>query len=162
MITEELIRQVAHLQRKVDGLIKPEVNTFNPATSRWATWTLTITQGVTVTHTPTFMRYFNIGGMIVVAGRTTCTSSGTAGQGIVLTGMPDRVAAHKTNTSAVGVGLVREVTPGLVYYEATMIFGTNDGLSFIVGGTNNFLGALPNIQLVSGWTMGFTVAYEGD
>lgn len=158
----ELIKQIARLQRQVDGLIKPEVPTglFNPATSLWQTWTLVITQGVDVTHSPTFVRYFRLGDLVVAAARTTVSSSGTGGQHILITGMPARVSAHETSTSAVGVGVVRVVT-ALTYHECTVIFGTT-GLAFVDGSSNNFLGANPSVQLVSGWTIGFTIAYEAE
>lgn len=161
---EDLIRDLTKLQKQVDNLVKPEVPIipalFDPAASLWQTWTMTITQGVTVTHTPTFVRYFRLGDLVVAAARTSITGTGTAGSAILITGMPTRVSAHATSTSAAGVGVVRVVT-ALTYHECTVIFG-GTGLAFVDGSSNNFLGANPNIQLVSGWTIGFTVAYEGD
>lgn len=212
-LINQLIRQVASLQRQVDGLIKPEVvvggsaqpldadltaiaalsgtgfpartaaNTWalrtlaggtditvtNPAGIAgnpsiafsggiFSTWTLTITQGVNVTHTPTFVRSVQIGELVIATARTTVTSSGTGGSAILITGMPARVSAHETSTSAVGVGVVRVVT-ALTYHECTVIYGAT-GLAFVDGSSNNFLGANPNVQLVSGWTIGFTIAYE--
>ncbi len=148
----DLIKQITHLQRQVDGLIKPEVG-------RWVDWTPTVTQLGAVTVTVNWARYITIGDLAVVGIRLTVTGSGTAGNNIIIGGQPVAIqAANNANVATIGTGIVFD-SGTAVYHGALSAQSATDWRMF-ADGLNNAIGTTPSFGLVAGDVISLQAAYE--
>lgn len=148
---EELVRQINSLQRKVDGLIKPEVG-------RWIDWTPTITQGVGVAITINYSRYIvDEANKVTVQARITATGTGTAGSIIQIGGIPAAVDSKQTGINAV-IGTVIITDSGGVSYHAALIATSSATWQMLVHNTLNYVGA--NVTITSGASISFHATYE--
>lgn len=151
-LENELVRQINSLQKQVDALVKPEV-------SRWMDWTPTITQGVAVTKTITYARYVAIGNTIVLQTRLAVTSAGTAGQAIIIGGIPINIANSGDLTYVVGIGTILDVS--VAYYGGLSVAAESaTTLSFTGYTVANRMGISPNFGLANGDVISFQATYE--
>lgn len=150
-LEQELVKQINSLQKQIDTLVKPEVG-------RWQSWIPTVTQGVAVTCNIIFARYKTKDNEVVLEVDLTITSAGTAGQPIVISGLPTAIQPVNaaSNTHVIGSALVL----GTVYYQGSIIvFGAN-ALRFVAHGTVAQIGQDPPFGLGNGDTIGFQATYE--
>lgn len=149
----DLIRQVNRLQQQLDGLIKPEV-------SRWSAWTPTFTQSVAVTATINYARYTVIGWTVHLVGNITFTSGGTAGNNIIMGGLP----VNNANVFGADVynvaGHFFYLDSGTASYNGHVYGRANNNVAFIDWSTNSFLGISPNFAIANNDRLGFNITYE--
>ena len=151
-ILEDLITQVDRLQRQVDALKRPEVG-------RWKSWTPTVTQGVAVTVTVDYARYFSLGKLVFLLAHLTVTSAGTGGTVITIGGLPLTNINSTGNSKTSGTFGLRDASiptnyTGSVHGGATTLAMRTDNTA------GSGIGQIPNLALASGDTIGFTLAYE--
>lgn len=114
---EELIRQVANLQKQVDSLVKVEV-------PGWVSWTASLNQGVAVTISAQLCKYYIVGKLAIVKIAIVPSSAGTSGQPIVVSGLPTEAQTSDIGRVAGGGMIVDTGTSnhvGVIY-----IAGAND------------------------------------
>lgn len=148
-------RKLVELEQRLDGLVKPEV--IRP----WQDWTPTVTQGVGVAINIDYARYATVGNIVTIVVELAATAAGTAGQPIIISGVP--VAIQPANLSASGVnviGTVIIIDSGASWYHAALIaWGANDW-RFIAHNVIDFVGAQPNFGLVNTDIISFQATYE--
>jgi len=126
----------------------------------WQDWTPTVTQDVAVTVTVIYARYIVISQGVIVQARLSVTGSGTAGNAVVIAGIPSPIAAKNPNTyTIIGGGFVVNTTASVHYHGALMANGANDW-RIITDGSNGFLGVNPSFALASGHQISLQAAYE--
>lgn len=148
----DLIRQVNELQAQVDDLVKPEV-------PGWADWTPTVTQSVSVAATIIYARYITIGRLVLVECRLAITGTGTAGNAILVDGIPAAIApVHSGNQAdARGTFIIFDASVG--WYTGSLYPNSNSNIAFkIDGGT--IVGINPNFALANTDRIGFSAAWE--
>lgn len=145
---EDLIRRIRFLENQLDDLVKPEV------VGPWQDWTPTVTQGVAVTVTVNYARYAVIGNTVVLACELTMTSTGTAGNTIIVAGIP--IAPNRTGNFCAGSGYI---SSGSNYSVAVMLVGASD-FRFMGYNTAGYMGASPSLTLAAGNVISFTATYE--
>jgi len=148
MNLDELIQQVTRLQQQVDSLVKPEVG-------RWISWTPVVTQGVVVTKTINYAKYIVKDGIVVLSCDLSMTSAGTAGNAIIISGIP--IAPAHTGNFAVGSGNIS--VAGTNYVVGAWAAGANN-FRFQGWTTTNYMGINPAITLANGSLLSFTATYE--
>lgn len=150
----ELIKQISRLQRQVNGLVKPEVG-------RWADWTPTVTQGVAVTRTIEYARYYTSGPLVVLQAKLNVTSGGTSGSAIVIAGVPAAIAPINVSGTAISVIGTIDIQDTSVaqYIGALVAFGANDlrGTAHLNTG---YIGQNPTFALANTDVISFMAAYE--
>lgn len=151
---EDIIRQVARLQRQVDGLVKPEV-------ARWVDWTPQVLQSGAVTVTITYARYkTDLDGTVTVQARLTVTSGGSGGNAVVITNIPAAIAAKNPSTyTIIGSGFILNTTASIHYHGALMAVGASDW-RIITDGSSDFLGTNPSFALANNHQISLQAVYE--
>jgi hypothetical protein len=150
----ELLREVARLRREVDDLRRPEVGGV------WYSWTPTVTQSVAVTATITFAEYSTLNKVVILTASLAITGTGTAGNAIVIGGIPAAVQASRTGLDfSTGSVIVLDTSVPIRYEGSVTPFGASD-LRFRSNGNAGLIGAQPNFGLASGDSIGFTVVYK--
>lgn len=145
---QELVKQINNLQKQVDGLIKPEVG-------RWIDWTPVITQNVNVTFTKNYARYMSFFNSVILSCEMTVTGAGTAGNNIVISGIP--LAPARTGNFIIGAGCI---SSGGKNYNVAVIAAGVDNFRFIGYATGSYMGADVNLTLAAGNVISFTTIYE--
>ncbi len=148
----ELVKEIASLQKQVDGLIKPEVG-------RWVDWTPVITQNVNVTFTNNYARYKAKDNGVIVTASMTITGAGTAANSIFISGIPSTVQSLRTGINAViGHGLVFDSGVGI--YTIEMVANAAASWAMFVTGAGSFVGVIPNFGLAVNDFITFVATYE--
>jgi hypothetical protein len=140
---DELVKQIASLQKQVDGLIKPEVPILS-------SWTATVTQNVAVGITSQTSYYVVMDSICWVHTYIEVSGAGTAGNAIIIGGQP-AVIQPGTFQSIIGEGRINDITVtdylGLVF----VITATQWALRRDVdAGGGAFVGVTPNFALAAG------------
>lgn len=153
MNIEELVKQIAKLQRQVDGLIKPEVG-------RWVDWTPIVTQGGS---TPTldirYAKYWLKDSTVHLRVDIGVTSAGTANQEIKVGGIPTAVQpAYTSNVAVIGPAMIIDVS--VAQYTGVVVAFSANQLRFWHEGAGGAIGVEPNFALASGDTISFLATYE--
>jgi hypothetical protein len=126
----------------------------------WSTYTPSLTQSVTVTKTVEYARYTQVGKLISVQVSVSATSTGTAGQPIVI-GLP----ADPSGFRAIGSCYVFDSSAGTFFAGilirqgtslASIVIGNGAGVTNIAGGTGGGFTA----ALASGDIVTFMATYE--
>lgn len=122
----------------------------------WRDWTPTVTQGVGVTVTVSNARYAVIGKVCFLYAKLTLTSAGTAGQAMVVGGIPAGIAPLATY---MGVGSFMYYDAGSTYKIGAPVFisDTTLRLRCHLGGD---LGVDPAITCANTDELTFTIMYE--
>lgn len=148
----EFIKQLAELQKRVDGLIKPEI-------SRWATWTPTVDQGGAVASTVVYARYELRGDTVILWARLTITAAGVAANAILINGLPFAPDNTGTIDDVIGTGQLRDSSP-LTFYGGNLVAAGADELRIVVSGSNSSLGLNPAVTLADGDRLSVHAVYE--
>jgi len=149
----DLVKEIVLLQRRVDGLIKPEVG-------RWVDWMPTVTQSGAVAVTVNYARYVVMANMVVGQARLTVTGSGTAGNAIIIGGMPvlDQPVRNGSNVDIMGSMLVLD--SGLAFYHGALVAVGGADWRGIAHNLANYIGITPSFGLVATDVIGIEFAYE--
>ncbi len=150
---EALTRQFVGMAKRLERL---EVQERGP---RWHDWTPTITQSGSVSCTITQAKYARIGKMVFVVAKLDVTGTGTAGNAIVIGGIPTAIAPAQTG-SGVCVGSALVVDAGTTTYACSLQAPFSDQFYFRTGTNSGALGATPSFALASGDIISFTAMYE--
>jgi hypothetical protein len=131
------------------------------AQGSWTAWTPGITQPGAVTFTTTYCEYLVIGKMAFVQARLAVTSAGTAGTGIVITGIPAGLEhAQGTNYTALGQCFIIDSSAG-AFYPGIVRLPTTNTIDFVdATGGGSLIGATPNFALASGDTIMFAANWK--
>ncbi len=150
-VVEQLTRAIRDLQRRVGRLEVQET------VGRWVNWTPTIDQGGAVTSTTTSARAFRLGKKITLLANVNCTSAGTAGNGILIAGLPANVT-DATGAPCVGAFQVNDKA-ATVYAGSTVVY-TATQLALRCNVSGNLLGADPAYTIANGDDISFVAIYE--
>lgn len=123
----------------------------------WQDWTPTVTQLGAVTVTVNYARYVVLAQTVVVQARLTVTGSGTAGNAIVIAGIPSPIASANINTYAI-IGSALVVTS--IHYHGALVANGADDWRIIIDGSSNFLGISPSIALANNHQISLQATYE--
>ncbi len=126
----------------------------------WETYIATITQGVSVTFTPTYVRYIVLANLVIVQARVAITSAGTGNNAIVIGGIPASIQAGNTpsNQHVIGTALI-ENTGSAFYQGALLAVGAADW-RIIAHNETGFVGTSPNFALADGDFIGWQASFE--
>jgi len=120
------------------------------------TWTPTLTQSGSVTFSTGFVRYQRVFDVVVVHARLAVTGSGTAGNAIVVGGLPVQNAVA---TGAFGNFYIYDNSATQYYVGTAVTGGGLTNVAFREANTGGFVGAAPSFALGSGDTISFTFTY---
>lgn len=123
----------------------------------WQNWTPTVTQGVAVTATVNRARYVVLADTVIIQCRLDITSAGTAGNPIVVGGLPLAMAAA-SSVLPVGAGLVYDVS--VAAYNVVVVGNTTTSVQFWGYNVAGLVGVTPNFALANGDFIGFQITYE--
>ena len=121
----------------------------------WSNWTPVITQGAGVTFTETMAQFVQLGKICIVSCNLSCTSAGTGGSVIVISGLPVNISG-----SFFTMGSATIVDSGTANYIGTANMATASSINFTAHSTTNQIGADPSFALASGDSITFTIMYE--
>jgi hypothetical protein len=121
----------------------------------WTTWTPTLTQSGSVSHTVSRARYQRIGRTVILLALLSLTGSGTSGNAIVLGGFP--VSAASTNAI---LGFFRYFDAGNTIYAGTAFGASSTTAQFQVSSNGNPMGVNPTFGAASGDSLWAMVIYE--
>lgn len=147
---EELVRRIGALERRLDGLVLPEV-------ARPVDWSPTVTQLGSVAVTVTYAKCMKIGGLYRLQAYLTMTGSGTAGNKITIGNLPAVPTSEVGNISIYGVVAVYDSSVGVYYGFVTS--DTSGTLTFYDSNTRALIGVNPNFGLAAGDIIYFSAAY---
>ena len=108
--------------------------------ARWVDWTPTVTQGAAVTVTVTEAKYCVIGKVAHFYAKVALTSAGTAGQYIVIGGIPAAAAMAATAYYSVGHFVAYDAAPSALFYAG--VLRSNNNASALIMNTDGGTGAL--------------------
>lgn len=138
------------------------VRTLALTTTAVQTWTPTLTQSGTVTHTATEARYVRTGTLVQAWGYLSVTGSGTTNNTVTVT-LPVTASGNATGsvlgTAFIGAGGVVYVGVAQLASSTTLSFRVAPGnAAASLGGTGSF-GVNPNVGLANGDSVRFAIAY---
>lgn len=121
-------------------------------------FTPTLTQSASVTASTAAGRYFRLGSWVFYTVRLVASSSGTAGNAIVIGGLP--VAAADTSVAAAPgwANFTRSSNP---VYPLAAHWNTSTSVRFFANAGTNVFGINPAVTLASGDEMNVTGFYLG-
>lgn len=125
----------------------------------YTNWTPTITQGVAVSVTVTEAVYSIIGETCHVQVKLAVTGAGTAGQQIVIGGMPT-VAQPALFGAGVVAGTAHVLDSGTTNHTGDLMATSATQFKILVDENDDYLGATPSFALASGDTIGFSATYR--
>ena len=132
--------------------------TMNQIGAASVTYTPTFTQSATITKTINIARYWQVQKFVIVQFSMTATSSGTAGNA-VLVGLP--LTALSSSSQVWGAA---SFTGGASHYGnkvGTCYGNTTTTMSFLFqDGVSNLFGVNPSFQILSGDNIAGTLIYE--
>jgi hypothetical protein len=128
--------------------------TLNTIGAAWVDYTPTLTQSATVTKTINHARYCQIQKLIVVELFLTCTSAGTAGNGVRV-GLP---IAAKNGGAELGGGFIYDATANFMYNILPYQFNANTVAFFYQTGSE--FGASPAVTLANTDQIRLKLTYE--
>jgi hypothetical protein len=126
----------------------------------WTTWTPTASQSVALTLSSAVGRYIQIGKMVIATADITINSTGTAGQVVVIGGLP----VTSTQRGNAGAGSYFDVSATTDYH----LFGTWQSTTQVALGSNNSstasgaggFGLSPAVTAAAGDIVHLTLVYE--
>jgi hypothetical protein len=127
----------------------------------WSTWTTTLTQSGSVSHTALYARYMQEGKKVVARCSLDVTGTGTASNSVTIS-LP--VTAASGDFVPIGSGRIYD-TSASTQYAGVAINPTTTTCSLLLGsgGVSNFMGATGGgftAALASGDDVGFAIEYE--
>lgn len=130
-------------------------------TAAWVSFTPALQQGAGLTITIQYARYLILGKLAAVDMQLDITSAGTAGQGIIVTGIPSAIAPTRSGTYVVAAG-------GGAFYDASVTTRYHLGLrvanstniDFFTNASTGQFGANPAVTAASGDVLNFACAWE--
>jgi hypothetical protein len=128
--------------------------TLNTIGAVWVDYTPTLTQSATVTKTINHARYCQIQKLIVVEIFLTCTSAGTAGNGVRV-GLP---IASKNSGAQLGSGLIYDASTNTMYNILSYQFDANTCAFFYQTGSE--FGSSPAVTLANSDQIRLKLTYE--
>ena len=128
--------------------------TLNTIGAAWVDYTPTLTQSATVTKTINHARYCQIQKLIVVELFLTCTSAGTASNGVRV-GLP---IAAKSSGASLGAGLIYDASANFMYNILPYQFDANTSAFFYQTGSE--FGASPAVTLANTDQIRLKLTYE--
>ncbi len=138
-----------------DRVIADKAYVDNQISTAWTTWTPTVTQSGTVTHTVNTARYRELGKLVIAYCKLTMTGAGTGANGIIVGGLPTAIAG---SPASIGSGIV--VNIGTLSYSCTVRLQTTTSVNFIGYAQGDIIGVTPNFALASGDIISFMIMYE--
>lgn len=125
----------------------------------WQNWTPTVTQGVAVGITVDYARYVVLANTVIVQARLAITSAGTAGNAIVIGGIPAAVAPVRGGTFLDVIGTMIVQDTGTAYYHGGLVSsGVTNWVAMAHNGAQ--IGVAPNFALANGDYIGIQATYE--
>ena len=128
--------------------------TLNTIGAAWVDYTPTLTQGVTVTKTVGHARYCQFQKTIVVELYMICTSTGTAGQAVVV-GLP---FTPKNNGAYLGGGFIYDASTNVMYNVLPTADATASFQMFYQTGL--YFGTSPAVTLTTSDQLRLKLVYE--
>ena len=136
-----------------------ELTAFFLRRDSWQDWTPTITQSGNVTVTVNYARYVVLAQSVIVRAKLTVTGSGTAGNAVVIGGIPTAIQpANSGGLSIIGIGNIQD--SGTAQYVGALWANTASDWRLIAHNQTNFVGVTPSFALANGDIIGFQAAYE--
>jgi hypothetical protein len=127
----------------------------------WSTWSLTLTQSATVTHTVTHSRYIRLGNTVIAHCALTVTSAGVANNAVTVT-LPVTAAG---GAFGFGIGYVRDVSGAILVVgmvnlntttTAVLLDASQPANAVVLGQTGSAFAA----ALASSDSLQFGIIYE--
>ena len=153
-VIERLVDEVVALRSRVAHLESLEM----PSAGAWTAFTPTVTQGVGVTISVTYARYCVIGKLVLVQFRLGIQSAGTAGNAIVVNGLPVAAKNSGNNEDACGSAIHTGIAGS--NYAMTPLLLASTSISFIASGGSSYFGIGPAVTLANGHALGADLMYE--
>lgn len=125
----------------------------------WTTWTPTLTQSGSVTHTLNRAKYKVVDGLASVVANFAITGSGTAGQKIVVGGIPAGIAIAGASDSVPTLGVAQYFDASVGLYTGVLTPASSTSLWMVVAGAT-YMGENPNMGAANGDLFGFTAHWE--
>lgn len=129
-----------------------------PSPVDWSS-TLTLTQGVGITLVSKIAWYWLAGKFAYVRGHASVNSTGTAGNSIVLGGIPDAIKGPLTEYQPVGQFMLLLHVSAVYRTGAALMWSSGNELYFYVDNQQGPLGASPNVQLTAGDAVYFVASW---
>lgn len=136
-----------------------ELSAFFLTTHPWQTWTPTVTQSGAVTVTVTYAKYIALAQTVILRAYLSVTGAGTAGNAIVIGGLPSPLApAHTGTISVIGTGQIQDT--GTAQYVGSLVAVGAADLRIMTDGNSTYAGVTPSFALASGDIISFMASYE--
>lgn len=126
----------------------------------WSNWSPTLTQSGSVTFTTAYARYVTLGRLVMIECRLQITGTGTAGNAIIVGGIPAAIAPAQTGNQADARGSWTFLDSGNTWYVGSLYPGPSNNLGFMSYGNGNLLGITPNFALANNDRLGFHAVWE--
>lgn len=149
---KDVTERILELEREIDRLKRSSV---------WEDWTPTVTQGVAVTISLIEAKYLVEGQRVSMYAVFTATSNGTAGQSIVIGGIPSAATPASSLVGVFPLGLATVVDVGVSGYSG-FIFAPSSATSwfFLDTVTHTNIGLNPNFGLVNADSIQINAMYR--
>lgn len=123
-------------------------------------WIPTVTQGVSVTSTPSPAKYVSLGRFVQIMAEINITSAGTGGSGIVIGGIPLPLAAGYVMAGLTPAGTVTVFDNGTAVYFGFANWITSTTLGIYDSNTRGQIGANPSFALANTDIISINITYE--
>lgn len=151
---EDLLRQIRRLERRVADLERVEGG------GAWSDWLPTLTQSGSVSVSVAYARYTTIKRSVILQARLTITSAGTAGNSIVVGGIPAVIAPVTYGNQADARGVFTFLDNGNTWYTGSVYPVSASKLAFMSYGNGNLFGITPNFAVANNDRLGISVVWE--
>jgi len=123
----------------------------------WTTWTPAFNQNGVKATTNVDSKYARLGRAVLIRADATCTAAGTAGNAVVISGLPVTSAVSTQRMGECMIGLA-----GAEYHPSALTNGGNTAeLVFSMTSYTSYLGITPNGALGNGDRFWWSAVYEG-
>ncbi|OGC94103.1 MAG: hypothetical protein A2W25_12020 [candidate division Zixibacteria bacterium RBG_16_53_22] len=144
---------IEDLKQRISGVWDHTYETYGT----WHNWTAVVTQGVAVTVSPISCRYSTIGSTVLLQARLYVSTSGTAGQPIIISGLPGVIQPANPPCT---IGTAQVLQTGVKWHEGALYAEGADSLKIQCNGEVAELGITPNFGLALYSQIWFNACYE--
>lgn len=130
---------------------------YQPMLPGYVDWTPTVTQGGAVSVTVTEAKYAVIGKVCHLYARVVTTATGTAGNAILIGGLPAGATPAIPDGSDAGGGFLNR---GATYHAGRLYYATGSGFYIMAEGQSGGLGASPSFGLGIGDVIRLNATYR--